>query len=107
MAKEKASKKADKNADKLRSLLDKLPVTTTQSENPPIIQEAKPRAKVGRKMHRQEGIKYVRISPAIPEDLKIQMDVAIKTRFRDSYPTIDTFIELAVRDLLSKPGQAT
>jgi hypothetical protein len=91
-----------KKTDTVRSLLDKLPMNTVQTENPPIIQEAKPRAKMGRKMHRQEGIKYVRISPAIPEDLKIEMDVAIKTRFRDSYPTIDTFVEQAVRELLGK-----
>jgi hypothetical protein len=91
-----------KKTDTVRSLLDKLPMNTIQAENPPIIQEAKPRAKVGRKMHRQEGIKYVRISPALPEDLKIEMDVAIKTRFRDSHPTIDTFIERAVRELLGK-----
>lgn len=91
-----------KKTDTVRSLLDKLPMNTVQTENPPIIQEAKPRAKMGRKMHRQEGIKYVRLSPAIPEDLKIEMDVAIKTRFRDSYPTIDTFVEQAVRELLGK-----
>jgi hypothetical protein len=91
-----------KKTDTVRSLLDKLPMSTVQTENPPIIQEAKPRAKMGRKMHRQEGIKYVRLSPAIPEDLKIEMDVAIKTRFRDSYPTIDTFVEQAVRELLGK-----
>lgn len=89
-----------KKSDKVRNLLDKLPVNTAQAESPPIIQEAKSRPKLGRKMHRQEGIKYVRISPAIPEDLKIEMDVAIKTRFRGSHPTIDTFIERAVRDLL-------
>jgi hypothetical protein len=81
-------------------------MNTVQTEKPPIIQEAKPRAKVGRKMRRQEGINYVRISPAIPEDLKIEMDVAIKTRFRGSYPTIDTFIEQAVRELLGKVGAA-
>lgn len=91
-----------KKTDTVRSLLDKLPMNAVQTENQPIIQEAKPRAKVGRKMRRQEGVKYVRISPAIPEDLKIEMDVAIKTRFRDSYPTIDTFIEQAVRELLGK-----
>jgi hypothetical protein len=94
-----------KKTDTVRSLLEKLPVNTVQTDNPPIIQEAKPRAKLGRKMHRQEGIKYVRISPAIPEDLKIEMDVAIKTRFRDSHPTIDTFIERAVRELLAKIEQ--
>jgi hypothetical protein len=92
----------DKKQDKVRSLLQKLPVNTAQAENPPVIQEAKPRAKVGRKMRRQEGVKYVRISPAIPEDLKIAMDVAIKTRFRDKHPTIDTFIEQAVREFLGK-----
>jgi hypothetical protein len=97
--------KADKEADKVRSLLGKLPVSKPAAGNPPIIQEAKPRAKAGRKMRRQEGIDYVRISPAIPEELKIEMDVAIRTRFRDSYPTIDTFVEQAVRELLGKARQ--
>jgi len=91
-----------KKSDKVRKLLDKLPVNTVSMENPPIIQEAKPQAKLGRRKHRQEGISYVRISPAIPEDLKIEMDVAIKTRFRQTQPTIDTFIERAVRELLAK-----
>jgi hypothetical protein len=91
-----------KKTDKVKSLLEKLPVNTLQAESLPIIQEAKPKPKLGRKMHRQEGIKYVRISPAIPEDLKIEMDVAIKTKFRDTHPTIDTFIERAVRELLAK-----
>lgn len=93
----------DKESDKVRSLLQKLPVNTSPTENPPVIQEAaKPRGKVGRKMHRREDIKYVRISPAIPEDLKIAMDIAIKTHFRTSHPTIDTFIEQAIRELLAK-----
>lgn len=94
--------KANKESDKVRSLLGKLPVPKSKAEIQTIIQEAKPRAKMGRKMRRQEGVSYVRISPAIPEELKIEMDVAIKTRFRDSYPTIDTFVEQAVRDMLGK-----
>lgn len=95
-------KSNDKQPDQVRSLLRKLPVNQAQAESPPLIQEAKPRAKLGRKMCRREGERYVRISPAIPEDLKIEMDVAIKTRFRASLPTIDTFIEQAVRDFLGK-----
>jgi hypothetical protein len=94
--------KANKESDKARPLLGKLPVSKSKAEMQTIIQEAKPRAKVGRKMRRQEGVSYVRISPAIPEELKIEMDVAIKTRFRDSYPTIDTFVEQAVREMLGK-----
>jgi hypothetical protein len=42
------------------------------------------------------------LSPAIPVDLKIEMDVAIKSKFRDVYPTIDTFVEAAIRDFLKK-----
>lgn len=91
-----------KKSDKVRKLLDKLPVNRVATDNPPIIQEVKPQTKLGRRKHRQEGIAYVRISPAIPEDLKIEMDVAIKTRFRQTQPTIDTFIERAVRELLAK-----
>lgn len=96
------AKSKEKDADKVRSLLRKLPVNPAQTESPPVIQEAKPRTKLGRKMHRREGVKYVRISPAIPEDLKIEMDVAIKTRFRGSHPTIDAFVEQAVREFLGK-----
>jgi hypothetical protein len=98
MAKENASDKADK----VRSLLGKLPVKINPSETAGLIQEAKPAAKIGRKSQRQDGVKYVRISPAIPEDLKVAMDVAIKTHFRDRCPTIDTFVEQAVRELLGK-----
>jgi hypothetical protein len=99
------AKTKDNKPDSVRSLLDKLPLNAAQAESPPIIQEAKPRMKAGRRMCRQEGVKYVRISPAIPEDLKIAMDVAIKTQFRASHPTIDTFVERAVRELLAKAGQ--
>ncbi len=92
--------KPTQSADKVRALLGKLP-TNAASKKPPVIQEAAaPKAKVGRKMHRAEGVKYVRISPAIPDDLKMQMDVAIKTTHRDTYPTIDTFIEAAVKAFL-------
>jgi hypothetical protein len=91
-----------KNAEQVRSLLDKLSASEGAAAAPPVIQEAKPRGKPGRKMRRREGVKHVRISPAIPEDLKIEMDVAIKTRFREDCPTIDTFIERAVRELLAK-----
>jgi len=89
-------------AEQVRSLLDKLPAAQAAGDNPPLIQEAKPRQRPGRKMRRQEGVRYVRISPALPEDLKIALDVAIKSRFRDTYPTIDTFIEQAVREMLAK-----
>lgn len=92
--------KNSQSIDKVRSLLGKLP-TSDEGKKPPVIQEAaKPKGKAGRKMHRLEGVAYVRISPAIPEDLKIEMDVAIKTRLRDKYPTIDTFVEAAVRAFL-------
>jgi len=47
-------------------------------------------------------VEYVRISPAIPEDLKEQMDIAIKSTLKNSYPTIDTFVEQAIRVFLSK-----
>lgn len=94
--------KKTKGAEQVRSLLDKLQPPPGPSDPPPLIQEARPRSKPGRKMRRREGVKHVRISPAIPEDLKIEMDVAIKTRFREACPTIDTFVERAVRELLAK-----
>jgi hypothetical protein len=94
--------KAAQKADKVRSLLGRLPLQKDPADAQPLLQEAKPRAKLGRKSCRRDGVKYVRLSPAIPEDLKMAMDVAIKTRFRDSCPTIDTFVERAVRELLGK-----
>lgn len=52
--------------------------------------------KVGRKNHRREGVEYARLSPAIPLDLKHEMEVAMRTTHK-AYPTIDTFIEHAVQ----------
>ena len=96
------TQKTDK-ADAVRSLLAKLPTNSVTPERKPIIQEiAKEKGKTGRKMHRKEDVTYVRLSPAIPVDLKIEMDVAIKSKFRDVYPTIDTFVEAAIRDFLKK-----
>ena len=92
--------KVDKS-DTVRSLLAKIPTNSITSERKPIIQEiAKEKGKSGRKMHRKEDVTYVRLSPAIPVDLKIEMDVAIKSKFRDVYPTIDTLVEAAIRDFL-------
>jgi hypothetical protein len=95
---------ASKKAGEAPSPTGGPPAAESREEAPPAPQEAAPRRKAGRKMRRLEGVKYVRISPAIPEDLKIEMDVAIKTRFRDKHPTIDTFVEQAVREFLGKPG---
>jgi hypothetical protein len=71
----------------------------------PVIQEVAKIREVktaGRKSHRKDGVEYVRISPAIPRELKQEMDIAIKSHLSDRYPTIDTFIEAAVRVFLSK-----
>ena len=96
------TQKVDKS-DTVRSLLAKIPTNSITPERKPIIQEiAKEKGKSGRKMHRKEDVTYVRLSPAIPVDLKIEMDVAIKSKFRDVYPTIDTFVEAAIRDFLKK-----
>ena len=56
--------------------------------------------KIGRKNHRMEGVEYVRLSPAIPMALKLEMEVAMRTTHK-AYPTIDTFIAEAVRALLA------
>ena len=64
------TQKTDK-ADAVRSLLAKLPTNSVTPERKPIIQEiAKEKGKTGRKMHRKEDVTYVRLSPAIPVDLK-------------------------------------
>jgi hypothetical protein len=56
--------------------------------------------KVGRKNHRMEGVEYARLSPAIPMELKLEMEVAMRTTHK-AYPTIDTFITHAVQALLA------
>jgi len=92
----------DSQKDKVRALLGKIPAAEA-GRRPPVIQEvAKPKEKTGRKKHRPEGVKYARLSGGIPEELKIQMEVAIKTTLRDTYPTMEAFIEAAVRELLRK-----
>lgn len=58
--------------------------------------------KPGRPSHRVEGIKYVRINPAIPVTLKKEMDIYIKSDSQTEFSTIDRFIEAAIRDLLKK-----
>lgn len=92
-------------ADVVNDLVKKIPAPRAKKTAPPIIQEVAKtpeKAKVGRKNHRQDGVEYVRISPAIPEALKEEMDIAIKSNLRKKYPTIDTFVEAAIRLLLSK-----
>ena len=91
--------------DDIKDLLGKIPSANNQKNTPPIIQEAvqaKEKQKVGRRNHRKEGVRYVRISPAIPEELKEQMDIAIKSHLKNRCPTIDTFVEEAIRLFLSK-----
>jgi hypothetical protein len=97
---------ATKNDD-VKNLLGKLPAKKEATKTPPIIQEVveqttPEKAKVGRKKHRKDDVNYVRISPAIPEDLKMQMDIAIKSTLKNRYPTIDTFVEEAIRQLLAQ-----
>jgi hypothetical protein len=96
--------KTTQNNAAINDLLGKIPSAKNQ-KNAHIIQEVvqpTERTKIGRKSHRKEGVEYVRISPAIPEDLKEQMDIAIKSTLKNSYPTIDTFVEQAIRAFLSK-----
>jgi hypothetical protein len=90
--------------DDIKNLLGKIP-SANKSKINPIIQEiaqTEEKKKTGRKNHRKEGITYVRISPAIPEELKEEMDIAIKSTLKNRYPTIDTFIEEAIRSFLAK-----
>lgn len=93
-----------KKNEAINDLLGKIPSSKNEKQNA-IVQEivkTEEKKKTGRKNHRKEGINYVRISPAIPEELKIEMDVAIKSKLKNSYPTIDTFIEEAIRSFLAK-----
>jgi hypothetical protein len=97
------TKTAQKNAD-IGNLLERIPTAKNQ-KTAPVIQEVaqtEKKPKIGRKKHLKEDVNYVRISPAIPEDLKEQMDIAIKSTLKNSFPTIDTFVEEAIRVFLSK-----
>jgi hypothetical protein len=94
--------KNPKNA-MLATLAKLSPPEKKEKANRPIIQEVaqiEPPKKAGRKNHKLEGVEYVRISPALPVELKTEMDVAIRTTHKD-YPTIDTFVAEAVRVFLA------
>ncbi len=96
------TKTTQQNAN-IDTLLGKIPAKNPKTA--PIIQEVAPeenKPKTGRRNHRKTGVNYVRISPAIPEDLKVEMDIAIKSTLKHRYPTIDTFVEEAIRVFLSK-----
>jgi hypothetical protein len=90
--------------DDIKNLLGKIPSANNKKSNPVIqeIAQTEEKKKTGRKNHKKEGVNYVRISPAIPEELKIEMDIAIKSTLKNHYPTIDTFVEEAIRAFLSK-----
>jgi hypothetical protein len=89
-------------AKEKKKILDTLGKLSTKATPAPVIQEVMPRTepkRAGRKSHRMEGVEYVRISPAIPLELKLKMEVAMRTTHKET-PTIDTFITEAVRNLL-------
>jgi hypothetical protein len=89
-----------KDKKKILETLGKLSTKTTPA---PVVQVVKQRTdpkRVGRKNHRLEGVEYVRISPAIPQALKLEMEVAMRTTHKET-PTIDTFITEAVRAWLA------
>lgn len=86
-----------------KKILDTLGKLSTKATPAPVVQVVKQRAepkRAGRKNHRLEGVEYVRISPAIPQALKLEMEVAMRTTHKET-PTIDTFITEAVRALLA------
>lgn len=93
-----------KDKQKMLDTLGKLSSKTEGKQAPaPVIQEVKPRQepkRAGRKNHRLAGVEYVRISPAIPLALKLEMEVAMRTTHKET-PTIDTFIAEAVQALLA------
>ena len=95
---------ATQKKDQVQNLLGKISAKKEATKTSPIIQEIThtEEKKIGRKKHRQEGVSYVRISPAIPEDLKMQMDIAIKSTLKNQCPTIDTFVEQAIRAFLAQ-----
>jgi hypothetical protein len=93
-----------KQKNQMLATLAKLSTPETKEKTTrPIIQEVakyEPPKKAGRKNHKIEGVEYVRISPALPVELKTEMDVAIRTTHKN-YPTIDTFVAEAVRVFLA------
>lgn len=91
-----------KDTNQILATLGKLKNTEAKNEPAHVVQEIKPKTppkKTGRKNHRVEGVEYVRISPAIPKELKIEMEVAMRTTHKEC-PTIDTFVTEAVRVFL-------
>lgn len=91
---------ATNNAEEIRKKLAANSQKNTEQKTAPIVQEIQIEKKVGRKKHRIDGVNYSRISAGIPEHLKLELDVAIKTTHKD-FPTIDTFVAEAVRVFLS------
>ena len=92
-----------KDTNQILATLGKLKNTESKNEPAHVVQEIKlktPPKKTGRKNHRVEGVEYVRISPAIPQELKIEMEVAMRTTHKEC-PTIDTFVTEAVRVFLA------
>lgn len=86
-----------------KKILETLGKLSTKTAPAPVVQVLKQRTepkRVGRKNHRLEGVEYVRISPAIPQALKLEMEVAMRTTHKET-PTIDTFITEAVRAWLA------
>ena len=89
--------------EKMLATLGKLTNANNEKAPAPVVQKItkiEAPKKTGRKNHRLEGVEYVRLSPAIPMALKLEMEVAMRTTHK-AYPTIDTFISEAVRALLA------
>jgi hypothetical protein len=89
-----------KNSEEIRKKLAANSQKTAEQKTAPVVQEIQITKKTGRKKHRIEGVEYARLSAGIPEYLKLELDVAIKTTHKD-FPTIDTFVAEAVRVFLS------
>ena len=89
--------------NQMLATLSKLSNASNEKAPAPVVQKVskieEPK-KTGRKNHRMEGVKYVRLSPAIPQALKDELDIAIRTTHK-AYPTIDTFVTEAVRVFLA------
>ena len=68
----------------------------------PIIQEARPKKKVGRPTWRKEGVQYAKVYTHIPEEYKDAIKVSLVTKFKGVYSTQDEVLNQALKDFLKK-----
>ncbi len=93
---------ANKNLKSKLGAINKLKQQTRPTTTPVVIQEAKPRKKVGRPTWRKEGVQYAKVYTHIPEEYKDLIKVSLVTKFKGVYSTQDEILNQALREFLLK-----